>query len=102
MSDRYAPLLAELRRIVLDSPGVTEPELRRAAAEHGTLPESLAAYVATVHAHADRLGDDDIAALHRAGHDDDVIFEITAAAAVGAASHRCARALAVLGAEWDR
>jgi len=102
MSDRYAPLLAELEKTVLDSPGTTSPALRRAAAERGELPESLAGYVDLLHEHADRIGVADIAALHRAGHDDDAIFEITVAAAVGAASYRCQRALAVLDAEWDR
>ena len=102
MSDRYAPLLADLRKAVLQSPGVTTLALRRAAAERGDLPDSLAGYVNTLHEHADRVGDHDIVELQKAGYDDDAIFEITIAAAVGAASHRCARALAVLDEEWDR
>ncbi len=102
MSDRYAPLLAELKRTVLDSPGVVSPAVRRAAAERGALPESLAGYVEMLHEHADRIGVADLEALHRAGHDDDAIFEITVASAVGAAAYRCERALAVLDAEWDR
>ncbi|HWB77088.1 MAG TPA: hypothetical protein VG755_19100 [Nannocystaceae bacterium] len=102
MSDRYAPLLADLRKTVLHTPGSTTTELRRAAAQRGDLPDTLAGYVDMLHEHADRIGTPDIAALHKAGYDDDAIFEITVAAAVGAASHRCARALAVLDAEWDR
>ena len=38
----------------------------------------------------------DVAALKSAGHDEETLFELTVAAAVGAASHRCARALAAL------
>lgn len=102
MSDRYAPLLADLRKTVLQTPGSTPTALRRAAAERGDLPDALARYVGMLHEHADRIGEPDIAALHEAGYDDDAIFEITVAAAVGAASHRCARALAVLDEEWNR
>jgi alkylhydroperoxidase family enzyme len=102
MSDRFAPLFAELRRTVLESKGVTTTALRRAAAERGELPDAIGGYVTLLHEHADRIGDADIAALQKAGYDDDAIFEITVAAAVGAASHRCARALAVLDEEWER
>jgi alkylhydroperoxidase family enzyme len=96
MSDRFAPLLADVRRAVLDAPATTSTALRRAAASRGELPASLAAYVDKVHDAAYDITDADIAALQAAGHDDDAIFELTVAVAIGAASHRAARALAVL------
>src|SRR5688500_9212856 len=100
MIDRHAPRLSELRKAVLASPGVTTPALRRAVAERGDVPAAIADYVATLHEHADRVAMADLESLQRAGYHDDAIFEITVAAAVGAASHRCARALAVLDEEW--
>ena len=96
MSDPYAPLLADVRRAVLDAPATTSTELRNAAAARGEVPSPLAAYLDKVHDAAYVVTDADIAALQAAGHDDDAIFELTVAAAIGAASHRAARALAVL------
>jgi alkylhydroperoxidase family enzyme len=52
--------------------------------------------------HAYRVTDADVAALRQAGHSDDSLFEITVAAAVGAALHRLDRGLAALrGEELD-
>lgn len=96
MSDPYAPLFADVRRAVLDVAATTSADLRRAAATRGELPASLAAYVDKIHDAAYAITDDDVAALKAAGHDDDAIFEITVAAAIGAASHRAERVLAVL------
>jgi alkylhydroperoxidase family enzyme len=44
-----------------------------------------------------RITDGDVAALEAAGHSQEEIFEITVAAATGAALHRLDRALAALG-----
>jgi alkylhydroperoxidase family enzyme len=96
MSDPYAPLLAEVRRAVLDAPATTDTKLRRAAATRGEVPASLASYLDKVHDAAHAITDADVDALKAAGHDDDAIFELTVAAAIGAASHRAERVLAVL------
>jgi alkylhydroperoxidase family enzyme len=102
-SARLAQLAAAARRLrdtVLDSTAVTTPELRRAVFD-GDLDEvaaqSVAAYVVKVRDHADRITDADIAALRQEGLGDDAIFELTAAAALGAAERRLVAGLALLG-----
>ena len=97
--DRYRERLLDA---VLSASGTTPGEVRRAAVERGSLPSALAAYVDKVALHAYKVTDDDIAALQRAGYSDDAVFEITVAAAVGAAFHRLDRGMAALrGAEPD-
>ncbi len=82
---RRAALLPALRRAVLESPGQTEPAERVAAAEGRSLPEPTASYVAKVRDHSYRITDGDVEALTSAGLSQDQIFELTVAAAVGAA-----------------
>ncbi len=76
-------LVENLRRTVFAGPGTTTPADRVAAGDGGALVEPWHAYAATVRDAPERITGDDIAAL-RAGHTEDEIFEITAAAAVGA------------------
>jgi hypothetical protein len=103
---RFRSLHERLIETVLGTSGVTGPELRRAALERakGTragsdgLPKELAGYVDTVARHAYKVTDADVAALRR-GNSDDVLFEITVAAAVGAALHRLDRGMAALRGE---
>ncbi|GAA3689887.1 hypothetical protein C8D87_1011284 [Lentzea atacamensis] len=71
---------AELRRAVLEAPAHTPPELRRAAASG----EAWGSYAATVRTASHLITDDDIARLKQ-DHTEDEIFEVTVAAAVGAA-----------------
>ncbi|MBL8944174.1 MAG: hypothetical protein JNK45_13540 [Myxococcales bacterium] len=96
MTDPYAALLAEIQRAVLEAPAHTPIERRRAAAARTETDPLLARYLGRVHDEASSIGDTDVAALKSAGHDEETLFELTVAAAVGAASHRCARALAAL------
>jgi alkylhydroperoxidase family enzyme len=63
------------------------------------VPPALASYIDTVARHAYKLTDDDLAALQRAGNSEDAIFEITVAAALGAALGRLERGLAALRGE---
>jgi alkylhydroperoxidase family enzyme len=95
---RYGDFLARIQSAVLDSPAHTTPELRRAVAfGPGTqVPDALRSYVQKVALHAYRISDDDVVALQRAGYTEDQIFELTAAAALGAAVRRVDRGLAVL------
>ena len=88
--------LDELRRAVLGSPGKTSPALREAAASGKDLPADLAPVIEKIRRHAYKVTDDDIAALRAAGRSDDELFELTCAAAVGVALHRCRRALAAI------
>jgi len=107
---RYAALTQRLIESIVATPGHTTGELRRAvlarAARPGTaadgLPAPLEAYVDKVARHAYRVTDDDVAALQRAGNTDDTLFEVTVAAAVGAALARLERGLATLQTEERR
>jgi alkylhydroperoxidase family enzyme len=70
---------------VLESAAVSEARVRQAAASGDELPPPLQGYVAAVRDAAWRTTDSDIAALKSAGYDEDEIFEVTVAAALGAA-----------------
>jgi alkylhydroperoxidase family enzyme len=76
----------------------TAPALRRAAADQrlAEVPVNLRDYVAKVAQHAYKVTDEDVEALKQAGYSEDQIYEITAAAAVGAALKRLERATQVL------
>lgn len=97
-SDRYTEHLTRTTHAVLESPGTTPPAHRWAAFHRrmDELPEQLRAYVDKVARHAYRISDEDVEALKRAGYSEDAIFEITAAAALGAAVMRLERGLIVL------
>lgn len=81
----HGDAVADMRHSVLEAPAVTEPALRAAAASGGALPEPWLSYAATVRDASYRITDADITRLSQAGHTEDEIFEITVAAAVGAA-----------------
>jgi len=106
---RYATYAAALRDGVLGPAGQTPADLRRAvvarAARLGggadrmdapAVPETLAGYVDTVARHAYKVTDEDLAGLLRAGNSEDALFEVTVAAALGAALGRLERGLAAL------
>jgi len=78
-------LVENLRHAPLDAPGVTDPALRAAAATGGTLTEPWQSYTATVRDASHKLTDADIDRITAAGTSEDEIFEITVAAAIGAA-----------------
>lgn len=97
-SGRYDEVVANTTHAVLDAPGVT-PSATRWAAFHRRMEElapELRDYVDKVARHAYRVTDEDVAALKRAGYSEDAIFEVTAAAALGAAILRLERGLIVL------
>lgn len=97
-SGRYTDAVTRTTHAVLESPGIT-PTQQRWAAFHqrmDELPADLRSYVEKVATHAYRIIDEDVDALRRAGHSEDAIFEITAAAALGAAIFRLERGLIVL------
>jgi len=99
---RYDAFRKRLVDAVLSTPGETPQTLRRAVLEQGSIPPALASYVDTVRRHAYKVTDADVAALQHAGQSDDSIFEITVAAAVGAALYRLDRGMAaVRGQEPD-
>ena len=76
-----------LRHAVLSAPAVTDPAWRTAAATGGEQPEPWPSYTALVRDASYRITDDDIARLTAAGRTEDEVYEMTVAAAVGAALH---------------
>jgi len=103
---RYRSFHERLINAVLTTPGATPESLRRAVLERAqaprggpdAVPQALTPYVDTVARHAYKVTDADVAALQQ-GQSDDAIFEITVAAAVGAAMHRLQRGMAALHGE---
>lgn len=84
-----------LRARVVDGPGTTPPAQRAAAAGDGPvsaagLPAAADPVVERIRRDAHRVTDADLAALRAAGLDEDAIFELTVAAAVGVAGRRLA------------
>jgi hypothetical protein len=86
--ERHRARLSALRRAILEAPAHTDPTTRTAAASGGFLPEPTASYVAKVRDQSYRITDRDMNALRTAGVSEDAIFELTVAAAVGAALRR--------------
>ena len=75
----------DLRQAVLDAPATTDQALRTAAAAGDALSEPWQSYAAAVRDASYEVTDADIGVLTAAGHTEDEIFEVTVAAAVGAA-----------------
>jgi AhpD family alkylhydroperoxidase len=81
----HGDVVADLRHAVLEAPATTDPALRAAAAAGGPLPEPWRSYATTVRDASYAITDADIDRLTSAGYTEDEIFEVTVAAAVGAA-----------------
>jgi AhpD family alkylhydroperoxidase len=75
-----------LRHAVLDAPATTDPALRQAAAAGGPLPQPWQSYATAVRDASYEITATDIDRLTAAGHTEEEIFEVTVAAAVGAAT----------------
>jgi alkylhydroperoxidase family enzyme len=88
MDPRYADKLRDLERRVLDQPGTLDPSVRRAAADGGTVPEAVAGYADKVRRAAYTVTDEEVAHLLATGWTQDQLFELTVAAAFGAARRR--------------
>jgi hypothetical protein len=84
---RGGDAVENLRHAVLDAPATTDPALRTAAATGGPLPEPWQSYAAAVRDASYEITDADIDRLTVAGYTEEEIFEVTVAAAVGAALH---------------
>lgn len=78
-------VVGSLRRAVFDAPAVTEPALRQAGVTGEDLAEPWRSYTTLVRDASYRITDTDTARLTAAGHSEDAVFEMTVAAAVGAA-----------------
>jgi AhpD family alkylhydroperoxidase len=82
---RHGDAAEDLRHAVLDAPATTDPALRMAAAAGSPLPEPWQSYATTVRDASYKITGTDIDRLTAAGHTEEEIFEVTVAAAVGAA-----------------
>jgi alkylhydroperoxidase family enzyme len=91
-------LREELVERVLDGPGHSTREARRAAFDNQGVPEQARTLLDKVAKHAWKVTDEDVAALRQAGMSDDEIFELTIAAALGQSTRQLESALAVLDA----
>jgi hypothetical protein len=93
----HGDAVEDLRHAVLDAPATTDQALRTAAATGGPLPGPWQSYAAMVRDASYKVTDSDIARLIAAGYRQDQVFEVTVAAAAGAAlrSFDAARRLAV-------
>jgi alkylhydroperoxidase family enzyme len=88
MSDpagRYRAHIDAVREAVLEGPGVVPRERREAAARNAEVPAPFASYVDAIHRHAYRITDRAVDDLRAAGASEEEIFEMTIAAAYGAA-----------------
>ena len=98
MTDRYAKAVARLEARLRTGPGKLSPPTRAAAIDADPLPDPLAqAYVETIRGHAYKLTNRRLEELAEAGWTDDQVFELTVAAAFGAAKRRLDAGLAALG-----
>jgi hypothetical protein len=86
--DRHAELVAALRRAVFESAAETDRSTRAAAGSGEGVPDPWTPYVAQVRDSSYRITDADVSALIAAGNSEEQIFEITVAAATGAALQR--------------
>ena len=105
-NERWWPEFEAVVKAVSSTPGTSHAALRQWAAARGAggehaepppgTPAAVPAYVDLVAAQAYRTTDAHIDGLRAAGVVDDEIFEVTAAAAVGAGRRRLERALSAL------
>lgn len=95
MDDPHARIFDSLFRQVLDGPGESSPEVRRAAARNLSVPPDLQPFVDKIHKHAYKVTDEDVARLQTA-YGDDQVFEIIVSAALGASRKRLMAGLAAL------
>lgn len=92
----HGALFAAVKRAILDGNATASGEARQRAYDGEGAAGAVATYVAKVKNHAYRITDDDVAAVRAAGLDDDQIFELSVAAAVGQASRQYDAAVAAL------
>jgi hypothetical protein len=93
---RYDTLVNAFREAVLRGQAVLSPTVRRIAFEGGAPGTDTATYLGKLRAHAYKITDEDVAALRTAGWNDETIYELTVAAAVGEGLRRLDVGLAAL------
>ena len=106
---RYEAFVQAITDAVVAGPGQTPSELRRAVLARAArlagarggapAPAPFGSYVDKVAQHAYKVTDADVTALQQSGNSDDVLFEVTVSAALGAALGRLERGMAALRGE---
>jgi hypothetical protein len=107
MKDLYPPKVQKAVDALLTSPAVLTPKLRQGveayaarlwggSREASEIPADLVDYVRKVAFYAYKTTDEDIQGLKEAGYSEDVIFEITLCASMGASLARLERGLMLL------
>jgi hypothetical protein len=91
--------VARLVEVILEGKGAVSREARQAAFAGRADDPALTDYVDIVRRHASRVTDEDVERLRAGGLDDDAIFELTVAAALGAGVERLQVGLSLLGGE---
>ncbi|MEV0068552.1 MULTISPECIES: hypothetical protein [unclassified Amycolatopsis] len=81
----HGDVVSNLRHAVTEASGVTDRALRAALVAGDPVAEPWQTYAGAVRTASYRVTDSDVAALLAAGHTEDEVFEVTVAAAVGAA-----------------
>jgi hypothetical protein len=105
---RHTESIDRVAEAVLGTPGEADPALRAAVEQYAAslggrpgvapvLPDDLRPYVEKVARHAYKVVDADVDGLREAGYGDDAIFELTLAAALGAAQVRLEAGLDAMG-----
>ena len=105
---RHNEAIDRVAAAVFGTPGDTDPELRAAVGRYAAvlggrpgdapeLPDDLRAYVEKLARHAYKVTDADVDGLREAGYSEDAIFELTLAAALGAAQARLSAGLDAMG-----
>lgn len=97
--ERLRDEAARLVEAILDGVGATSVEARRAAFAGHAEDAAVEHYVDVVRRHAYRMTDGDVERVRDAGLEDDAIFELTVAAALGAGGERLRVGLSLLGRE---
>lgn len=101
MSDRADELRAAVTAAILAGPCRVDQDTRQRAYD-GTLPPgAVSDYASTVTRHAYRVTDELVAGARATGLDDEGLFEVAVAAAVGQATRQIDRALAALDAALE-
>lgn len=91
---RHTEAMERVAEAVLTTPGEADPALRQAVEAYAggratpELPADLRPYVDKVARNAYKVTDADVDRLRKAGYSEDAIFELTLAAALGAARAR--------------
>jgi hypothetical protein len=95
--DQKRGMLASIRRAILERPGALRADVRRAACEGSPVPDAIDHLVRMIRDAAHLVTDTEIEDARRAGYDDDQLFELTIATALGESCKRFDLVLRALG-----